>query len=84
MYKVYRDPQGTKYLESNNSPQITNKSFVTTDNEETYKRRIESLNKEIQVLNSELEKVAKPYSYLTAIILPAVCFSFLIVEKWTS
>lgn len=63
MYKVYRDPQATKYLESKSSTQIANKSFVT-DNEETYKNRIESLNEEIKVLNCELEKVSHCSQYM--------------------
>lgn len=56
MYKVYRDPEGKKFLEQGNSIHITNKS-ITSENEETYKRRIERLNEEIRVLNNELEMV---------------------------
>ena len=57
MYKVYRDPEGKKFLEQgNNTTQITYKSS-TSENEETYKKRIERLNEEIRVLNYELETV---------------------------
>ena len=56
MYKVYRDPEGKKFLERGNTIQITNKS-MNSENEETYKRRIEMLNEEIRVLNNELEMV---------------------------
>ena len=56
MYKVYRDPEGKKFLEQGNTIQITNKS-ITSENEETYKKRIERLNEEFRVLNQELETV---------------------------
>ena len=56
MYKVYRDPEGKKFLEQGNTIQITSKS-INSENEETYKKRIERLNEEIRVLNNELEMV---------------------------
>ena len=56
MYKVYRDPEGKKFLQRSSTIQITNKS-ITSENEETYKKRIESLNAEIKVLKNELEMV---------------------------
>ena len=56
MYKVYQDPEGTQCIEQNHPIQITNKSN-SIENEETYKKRIESLNKEIKVLSDELNMV---------------------------
>lgn len=54
MFSVYQDPQGTKFQECTNS--TINRS-ISTENEETYKRRIQGLNEEIKVLNHELEMV---------------------------
>lgn len=75
MYKVYRDPEGTKYLKPSNPIQITNKS-ITSENEETYKRRIEGLNEEIKVLNDELEKVI-------AVLLLMCMVNIFAAQKWT-
>ena len=59
MYKVYKDPEGKRSLEQNNHYSSTvNKITVCNESEEDYKKRIENLNKEIKVLNDELEKVA--------------------------
>ena len=69
MYRVYRDPKGTKHPEASNTIQITIKS-ITSENEETYKRRIETLNEEVKTLNHELEMV-------TAILL-LVCINIMI------
>lgn len=56
MYKVWQDPEGTKYLDTTN-PFITSKSMMTSENEEVYKRRVEGLNEEIKSLNYQLEMV---------------------------
>jgi len=66
MYKVYQDPEGTRCVEKNHPIQITNKKSSTIENENTYKRRIESLNEEIKVLNDELNMVC---SYLLIALL---------------
>lgn len=54
MYKVYRDPEGIQCVEQSHHTQ--NRS-VSTESEDTYKKRIEGLNKEIKVLNNELKMV---------------------------
>ena len=56
MYRVYKDPKGERFLEQNN-PYATSVNNKITESEEDYKKRIESLNQEIKVLNDELEKV---------------------------
>ena len=55
MYKVYKDPKGERYLEQKH-PHSTSIA-ISNESEEDYKKRIENLNKEIQILNDELEKV---------------------------
>ncbi|XP_065899536.1 gamma-aminobutyric acid type B receptor subunit 2-like [Dysidea avara] len=57
MYKVFRDPEGTRSLDRSTSSATTNKTLtLQCSNEmETYKRRIQSLNVEIIRLNDELE-----------------------------
>ena len=60
MYKVFRDPKGTHYLDNSTSTVGVNNSVTTlqhSDELETYKKRIESLNVEIIRLNDELEMV---------------------------
>ena len=61
MYRVYRDPEGKRFLEENSvnrqASTINNKMTVSNETEEDYKKRIESLNEEVKVLNDELEKV---------------------------
>ena len=60
MYNVYKDPEGKRVLEdpttSNRTATIL-KSTISNENEETYRKRIESLNEEIKVLNDELDTV---------------------------
>ena len=59
MYKVYKDPEGKRYLEEPSSHHnSTIKTTVSNENEETYKKRLESLNEEMKVLNDELEMVS--------------------------
>ena len=60
MYKVYQDPEGTQCLEQGNSNQDTKKS-ISSQNEETYRRKLEGLNKEIKVLNDKIEMVINKY-----------------------
>ena len=58
MYRVYKDPKGERYLEQNSHHATSvNKITVSNESEEDYKKRIENLNKEIKVLNDELERV---------------------------
>ena len=59
MYRVYKDPEGKRYLEEPTSHHTTtiHKTTISSENEETYKKRIEGLNEEIKVLNDELEMV---------------------------
>ena len=59
MYKVFRDPEGTRSLDRSTSSATTNKTpTLQCSNEmETYKQRIQSLNVEIIRLNDELEMV---------------------------
>lgn len=59
MYKVYKDPEGKRYLEepSSHHTSTIQKTTVSSENEETYKKRLESLNEEMKVLNDELEMV---------------------------
>lgn len=57
MYKVYKDPEGTQSIEQNNSTVIMNKTAVSNETEEAYKKRIGDLNKEIKSLHGELKKV---------------------------
>ena len=58
MYKVYRDPEGKRFLEQNSHHSTTvNKITICNESEEDYKKRIENLNREVKVLNDELEKV---------------------------
>lgn len=65
MYRVYKDPEGKRYLEEPSSHRTSTiqKTTVSSENEETYKKRLESLNEEMKVLNDELEMV-RMYSYI--------------------
>lgn len=56
MYRVYRDPDGKRFLEQNNH-RTSVKLTTSNEIEEDYRKRIENLNGEIKVLNDELEKV---------------------------
>ena len=55
MYKVYRDPEGIQCLEQSNLTIITNKTAISCENDEAYKRTIEGLNKQIKALHHELK-----------------------------
>ena len=60
MYSVYKDPEGKHVLEdpaTSNRTSTILKFTISNENEETYKKRIESLNEEIKVLNDELDMV---------------------------
>ena len=57
MYKVYKDPEGKRYLEETTTSTIQKTMTISSETEENYKKRIENLNEEIKVLNDELEKV---------------------------
>ena len=60
MYNVYKDPEGKRVLEdptTNNRTLTILKTTISNENEETYKKRIESLNEEMKVLNDELDMV---------------------------
>jgi len=59
MYKVFRDPEGKHYLDNPDyTVSVNDKATSQQSNElETYKKRIESLNVEIIRLNNELEMV---------------------------
>jgi len=54
---VFRDPKGTHYLDNSTSTVGVNNNVQQSDELETYKKRIESLNVEIIRLNDELEMV---------------------------
>lgn len=67
MFKVYKDPEGKRYLEEPTSHHTSTilKTTISTENEETYRKRIETLNEEIKVLNDKLEMVAiHAYSFV--------------------
>ena len=51
MYKVYHDPEGTELEKNSKSTGTKRKESVVDFAEEDYKKRIESLNVEIKVLN---------------------------------
>ena len=58
MYKVFRDPEGTRSLDHSTSSTTNKTANLQLSNElETYKQRIQSLNVEIIRLNYELEMV---------------------------
>ena len=60
MYTVHKDPEGKRFLEESSSYHQTAtilKTTISSENEEGYKNRIESLNEEIKVLNDELAMV---------------------------
>ena len=63
MYKVFRDPEGKRSLDHTDTPNSssinTNKipTLQQSDELETYKLRIQTLNFEIKRLNDELEMV---------------------------
>jgi len=57
MYKVFRDPEGTRFLEHNTSSAGKSATLQNSNELETYKKRIESLNVEIIRLKDELEMV---------------------------
>ena len=63
MYKVYDDPKGKNSL--CNSSSIGNKQHKTSVaySDDDYKRKIESLNSEIKVLNGELVMVCAIHCY---------------------
>jgi len=64
MYKVFRDPEGTRYLDQDiGTIGATNRTATLHYPEEleTYKQKIQSLNVEIVRLNDELQKV---YNYI--------------------
>ena len=63
MYKVYQDPEGTGCLEKSRSTVVVNKTAVSSDTDESYKKSIEGLNRRIKTLRDELKKVVvKEYS----------------------
>jgi len=55
MYKVYRDPEGERYLDKGMTEPENNVGFNYS--EEDYKKKIQNLNIEIKGLNEQLEKV---------------------------
>ena len=60
MYNVYKDPEGKQCLEKPANQHHTSvilKTTISNENEEGYKKRIESLNEEMKVLNDELTMV---------------------------
>jgi len=60
MYKVFRDPEGTRSLEHNTSTASAsnkNANLQRSNELEAYKQRIQFLNVEIIRLNDELEMV---------------------------
>jgi len=57
MYRVFRDPEGTRFLEHSTSSAGKSATLQHSNELETYKKRIESLNVEIKRLNDELEMV---------------------------
>jgi len=56
MYKVYRDPEGERYLDTGLTEPDNNAS--RNYSEEDYKKKIQNLNIEIKGLNEQLEKVS--------------------------
>ena len=58
MYKVFRDPEGTHSLDHSTVSATNKTATLQHSNElETYKQRIQSLNVEVIRLNDELEMV---------------------------
>ena len=60
MYNVYKDPEGKRVLDdptSHHTSTIVKTTTISNESEESYKRRLESLNVEMKALNDELEKV---------------------------
>jgi len=54
---VFRDPEGTRYLNSNVSTASVNNKADASRELEIYRQRIQSLNIEVIRLNDELEMV---------------------------
>jgi len=66
MYKVFRDPEGTRFLEQRaGTVCATNQIAVLpyTNELEIYKKRIQSLNVEVIRLNNEVEMVLTCNAY---------------------
>ena len=60
MYRVYKDPEGRRYLEDSTTNRISTiikTTTISSETEEGYRKSMEGLNEEIKVLNDELEKV---------------------------
>lgn len=60
MYNVYKDPEGKQVLDDpthHQSSAIVKTTTMSSEGEEDYKKRLESLNAEMKVLNDELQKV---------------------------
>ena len=58
MYRVYRDPEGERYLDQNSYKTEPDGNASHQFSEEDYKKRIQNLNIEIKGLNERLEKVS--------------------------
>ena len=74
MYKVFRDPEGTRFLEHRASIVCaTNQIAVlpNMDELEIYKKRIQSLNVEVIRLNNEVEMVCIHCNISNVTIKPA-------------
>ena len=60
MYKVYRDPEGHRYLDKGGMTEPDNNASRQYS-EEDYKGRIQNLNMEIKGLNEQLEMVCRHF-----------------------
>jgi len=63
MYKVYRDPEGLRSLDSSDKSD----SYYVMIIEESYQKRIENLNSEIKALTEELTVVCLYCKYCTIV-----------------
>ena len=57
MYKVYQDPDGISCLEQSHATVVANKTAISIESEEAYKKSIEGLNRQIKDLRKEIRKV---------------------------
>ena len=74
MYKVYQDPEGTGCLEQS-ATVVVNKTAISSETDEVYKKNIEGLNRRIKTLRDELKKVAC-CSIITSTVLVTSCVHF--------
>ena len=74
MYKVYQDPEGTGCLEQSTTV-VVNKTAISSETDEAYKKNIEGLNRRIKTLRDELKKVACCSIITSAVLVTSYGFS---------